>query len=76
MTADALTALLETRLNTQQSAARYRRRLSLSDAGVHPRLEARELLTFCSNDYLGLATDPRVVEALCDGARRFGATGD
>ncbi|HWA13349.1 MAG TPA: 8-amino-7-oxononanoate synthase [Burkholderiales bacterium] len=31
------------------------------------------LLSFCSNDYLGLASDPRIVEALCEGARRWGA---
>ncbi len=31
------------------------------------------LLSFASNDYLGLANDPRVVEALCAGARRYGA---
>ncbi len=30
-------------------------------------------LSFCSNDYLGLAADPRIVEALCDGARTWGA---
>lgn len=30
-------------------------------------------LSFCSNDYLGLASDPRIVDALCEGARRWGA---
>lgn len=30
------------------------------------------LLSFASNDYLGLANDPRLVEALCAGARRYG----
>ncbi|UUZ73092.1 8-amino-7-oxononanoate synthase [Polaromonas sp. P1(28)-8] len=38
--------------------------------GGHP---ARELLAFCSNDYLGLANHPALVEALADGARQFGA---
>ncbi|MBT9503569.1 MAG: 8-amino-7-oxononanoate synthase [Burkholderiaceae bacterium] len=33
---------------------------------------ARELLMFCSNDYLGLAAHPALAEALIAGARRYG----
>ncbi|MBX9716489.1 MAG: 8-amino-7-oxononanoate synthase [Burkholderiaceae bacterium] len=33
----------------------------------------RELLAFCSNDYLGLANHPLLIEALAEGARRYGA---
>lgn len=33
----------------------------------------REVLVACSNDYLGLAADPRVVAASVDGLRQFGA---
>ena len=40
--------------------------LDMRDAG-------REVLAFCSNDYLGLASHPAVIEALAAGARRFGA---
>ena len=32
-----------------------------------------EVACFCSNNYLGLANDPRVVEAGIDGLRRYGA---
>jgi 8-amino-7-oxononanoate synthase len=32
----------------------------------------REYLAFCSNDYLGLANHPRIVEAAIDAARRHG----
>lgn len=32
----------------------------------------RELLMFCSNDYLGLAAHPALADALVDGARRWG----
>lgn len=32
----------------------------------------RQLLMFCSNDYLGLAAHPALADALVDGARRWG----
>lgn len=33
----------------------------------------KEYVAFCSNDYLSLAADPRLAEALAEGARRWGA---
>ena len=33
---------------------------------------ARDLLMFCSNDYLGLASHPALVQAWAEGARRYG----
>lgn len=41
-------------------------------AGTHDLIDGRPLLAFNSNDYLGLAADPRLIEALVAGARRFG----
>lgn len=38
-----------------------------------PGQSMREMLAFCSNDYLGLANHPVLVNALAEGARRFGA---
>lgn len=38
----------------------------------HIRIGERELLAFCSNDYLGLANHPALVEAMAEGARTYG----
>ncbi len=54
---------------------RARRRILESNAkpqGVAIEIAGRSLVNFCSNDYLGLASDPRMVEALRDGAVRYG----
>jgi glycine C-acetyltransferase len=37
-------------------------------------LRGREVLLFCSNNYLGLANHPELVEASCEAAGRFGAS--
>ena len=50
-----------------ESACAPHQRVS-TDAGA-----SRELLTFCSNDYLGFANHPALIDALVEGARRFGA---
>lgn len=51
----------------------YRTRQTLEGPqDVLVRIEGREYLSFCSNDYLGLASDPRVIDAFKEGAERFG----
>jgi len=50
-----------------------RRRVLQSPQGVEVEVDGERLLSFCSNDYLGLAADPRVIESLQWGARQYGA---
>lgn len=64
---------LQAELDRRRSEHLYRaRRVVDGPQGPLLTVDGRELLSFCSNDYLGLAADPRIAEALCDGARRYG----
>lgn len=74
---DITSAPLE-RLQAQLAALdaaglRRRRRTTDSPCAPHVKVDGRELLAFCSNDYLGLANHPQVVEALREGASLYGA---
>lgn len=42
-------------------------------AGVHLQLNGRKVVSFGSNDYLGLANHPRVIEAAREAIEKFGA---
>jgi 8-amino-7-oxononanoate synthase len=48
------------------------RRVLESPQSARVVVDGREVVAFCSNDYLGLAADPRLVAAACEGAQRFG----
>lgn len=52
-------------LDERRAAGLYRQCLTLeSGQGPLVRLDGREYLNFCSNDYLGLASHPKVIESL------------
>ncbi len=64
---------LEAGLAARRAAQLYReRRVAQSPQAPQRQFENRELLTFCSNDYLGLANHPAVAAALARGAERWG----
>lgn len=60
-------------LAEREAAGLYRRRRVIEGVqGPCLHVHGRELLAFCSNDYLGLAGDPRLAAALARGAREMG----
>jgi 8-amino-7-oxononanoate synthase len=67
---------LSSRLAERRAAHLYRQRPLLeSPQGVRVRVDGQALLAFCSNDYLGLANHPEVIDAFTRGARQWGVGG-
>ena len=54
-----------------QGLLRHRRILE-SAQGPHVKVDGRDYLAFCSNDYLGLASHPALIDAACRGAGQYG----
>jgi 8-amino-7-oxononanoate synthase len=65
---------LKERLEALREQGLYRelRRIA-SPQSPHITVEGKTLLNFSSNDYLGLANEPSLIEAAIEAARRFGA---
>lgn len=64
---------LQTELDSRATQGLLRRRRTLSTPqGVRITVDGKPYLSFCSNDYLGLASHPKIVSALQQGAQKFG----
>ncbi len=65
---------LEAELIRLKSASLYRRRHIInSPQATVIQLDGSPVLSFCSNDYLGLANHPALIKALQEGAAKYGA---
>jgi len=61
------------RLHSRKSKGLYRDRLILEGSqGANVSIAGQDYLSFCSNDYLGLANHPELIEAVCKGAQQYG----
>ena len=71
--ATPLQRLLGAELEKLRAEGLYRSRRCLEGKqGARIGIDGRTLVSFASNDYLGLASDPRIIAAACAGAQRYG----
>jgi len=64
---------LASELNRLHKACLYRApRVLNGPQGPRPLIDGKRILAFCSNDYLGLANDPRLIAAFKRGADTYG----
>jgi 8-amino-7-oxononanoate synthase len=64
---------LKSELKTKRDTGLYRQRSIISSAqGVRPTINGRRVLSFCSNDYLGLANHPDIKKAFIAAVENYG----
>ena len=67
---------LECQLRQREADGLYRRRMVVeSPQGAEVTVGGRRVVNFCSNDYLGLASHPRMIEAMQRAVTRYGVGG-
>ena len=59
------------RVREQKGLLRQRQTLE-SPQETHVSIGGEKFLSFCSNDYLGLANHPALIAAACEGAQKYG----
>lgn len=69
---DALARIQQGLAQLETDSLLRRRSLLESAQGAHVRVNGRELVSFCSNDYLGLANDPALIEAALAAIKEYG----
>jgi glycine C-acetyltransferase len=73
MSQQRLRELLKSQLDDLKAKGLYKRERQLqSPQGSAIRVNDREVVNFCANNYLGLANHPDIVAAAMDGLKRFG----
>jgi len=71
--ADSLLAKLQVELDQRAADGLLRRRRLLdSPQAAHIQADGKSVLSFCSNDYLGLANHPKLIAAMQQGAAKAG----
>ncbi len=65
-------ALNEQLLELERLGLTRQRRTLEAPCGPLAQVDGQNVISFCSNDYLGLANDPALVEAACAGAKIWG----
>lgn len=64
---------LKSNLEHKRQAGLYRQRLiNTSAQGVRPTIDGQTLLSFCSNDYLGLANHKKIKQAFIQAVETYG----
>src|SRR5258707_1105213 len=73
MSDQSLRRHLKSQLDDIQAKGLYKRERQLqTPQGSGIRVQGREVVNFCANNYLGLANHPAIVEAAHEGLRRWG----
>ena len=64
---------LKLELNEKKQQHRYRkRRISKSPQQIEMEIDGNNIISFCSNDYLGFANHPKIKQAAIDAIKHYG----